>query len=37
MSELSPEVAAVLEKLPCDEYATAEKLFLSSCSTGGRT
>ena len=27
MSELSPEVAAVLEKLPCDEYATAEKLF----------
>ncbi len=27
MSELSAEVAAVLEKLPCDEYATAEALF----------
>ncbi len=26
MSELSAEVAAVLEKLPCDEYATAEAL-----------
>ncbi|MDY0166465.1 MAG: hypothetical protein RBS80_07970 [Thermoguttaceae bacterium] len=34
MSELSPEVAAVLETLPCDEYATAEKLF-EQLLTGG--
>ncbi len=34
MSELSPEVAAVLEKLPCDEYATAEKLFEQLLAAG---